>query len=90
MVKERARRRHKWGVYLAIVFGTLNARLLADGTVETWLTPDGHSRLRPLLAKSLDTAEQDFIRTYCLTPAQAAAFRAQIEREGSASIAAAV
>jgi hypothetical protein len=75
---------------MAIVLGMLNARLLTNGTVETWFTVEGSTQLRPLLAKNLDTAEQDFIRAYGLTPAQAAAFRAQIEHDGSASVPAAL
>ena len=78
----------------AIVFGALNAHLRANGTVETSLTVRELSgqrvALRPLLAKSLDTAEQDFVRTYDLTPTEAAAFRARIERDGSASVPAAI
>jgi hypothetical protein len=71
---------------MAIAPGALNARLLPNGNVETYFTPKEGAVMRPLLAKSLDTAEQDFIRTYGLTPAEAAAFRARIEREGCASI----
>ncbi len=78
----------------AIVLGALNARLEANGTVETSLTVMEISgkkvALRPMLAKNLDTAEEDFIRTYGLTPAAAAAFRARIERDGSASVPAAI
>ena len=75
---------------MSIVLGTLNARMLTNGTVETWFTPKESTQLRPLLAKNLDTAEQDFIRTYGLTPAEAAAFRAELERAGSASVPAAL
>jgi len=78
----------------ATVLGALNARLEANGTVETSLTVREISgkkvALRPILAKNLDMAEQDFIHTYGLTPAEAAAFRARIERDGSASIPAAI
>jgi hypothetical protein len=78
----------------AIVFGALNAHSRANGTVETSLTVRELSgqrvALRPLLAKNLDTAERDFVRTYNLTPAEAAAFRARIERDGSASVPAAI
>jgi hypothetical protein len=78
----------------AIVLGALNAKLRGNGTVETSLTVTESSGnivpLRPMLAKNLDTAEQDFIRTYGLTPVEAAAFRAQIERDGSASVPAAI
>jgi hypothetical protein len=78
----------------AIVLGALNARLRANGTVETSLTVREISgkrvALRPLLAKNLDTAEEDFVRAYDLTPAEAAAFRARIERDGSASVPAAI
>jgi hypothetical protein len=78
----------------AIVFGVLNARLRANGTVETSLTVRDLSGqrigLRPLLAKNLDTAEQDFVGTYDLTPSEPAAFRARIERDGSASVPAAI
>jgi hypothetical protein len=70
----------------AIVSGALNARRLANGTVETSFTVGEEIVLRPLLAKNLDTAEQDFISTYALSPAEAAAFRARIERDGSASV----
>ena len=38
-----------------------------------------------MLAKNMDSAEADFIRTYGMNPMEAAAFRARIEREGSAS-----
>jgi hypothetical protein len=78
----------------AIVLGALNAELRANGTVKTCLTVRELSgkrvALRPLLAKNLATAEQDFIITYGLTPARAAAFRAQIERDGCASVPAAI
>lgn len=78
----------------AIVLGALNARRLANGAVETSLTvrelTGKRVALRPLLAKNLDIAEQDFIHTYGLTPAEAAAFRARIERDGSASVPAAI
>ncbi len=77
-----------------IILGALNARRLANGAVETSLTVREISgkrvALRPMLAKNLNTAEQDFIGTYGLTPAEAAAFRAQIEHEGSASVPAAI
>lgn len=77
-----------------IVLGALNARLKVNGKVKTSLTVREISgkkvALRPLLAKNLDTAEQDFIRTYGLTPAEAATFRIQIERDGSASVPAAI
>jgi hypothetical protein len=39
-----------------------------------------------MLAKNLDTFEQDFVHTYGLTPPEAAAFWARIERDGSASV----
>jgi hypothetical protein len=68
----------------------LNGRLLPNGNVETRFTPKGGAAMRPMLAKNLDTAEQDFIRTYGLTPAEAAAFRARIEREGGTSVPAAL
>jgi hypothetical protein len=78
----------------ATVLGALNARQLANGRVETSLTvrelTGKRVALRPLLAKNLDTAEQDFLRTYGLTPEEAAAFRARIERDGSASVPAAI
>jgi hypothetical protein len=78
----------------AIVFGVLNARLRTNGTVETALTVRELSgqriALRPLLAKNLDTAEHDFVDTYNLTPTEAAAFRVRIERDGSASVPAAI
>jgi hypothetical protein len=77
-----------------MVSGALNGKLRANGTVETSLTVRELSgkrvALRPLLAKNLATAEQDFITSYGLTPAQAAAFRARIERDGKASIPAAI
>lgn len=74
----------------AIVIGSLNARLLPNGTVETSFTPQNGVVLRPMLAKNLDTAEHDFIHAYCLSPAEAAAFRARIERDSSASVPAAL
>jgi hypothetical protein len=74
----------------AIVLGALNAELRANGTVETSFTVGEAVVLRPLLAKNLDTAEQDFIHTYGLTPGEAATFRARIERNGSASVPAAI
>lgn len=78
----------------AIVLGALNAELRANGTVEESFSVRELSgkkvALRPVLAKNLDTAEQDFIRTYSLTPAEAAAFRARIEHDGSASVPAAI
>jgi hypothetical protein len=77
-----------------MVLGALNAKLRANGTVKTSLTVRELSGkrvvLRPLLAKNLATAEQGFITTYGLTPAQAAAFRARIERDGCASVHAAI
>ena len=66
--------------------GALNAKLLANGMVETSFTVGEAVVMCPLLAKNLDLAEQDFIRNYDLTPAEAAAFRARIERDGSASV----
>jgi len=58
-----------------LVLGALNAKLRANGTVKTSLTVRELSgkriALRPLLAKNLATAEQDFITTYGLTPTQA-------------------
>ena len=77
-----------------IVLGALNAELRANGTVKESLSVRELSgkivALRPVLAKNLDTAKQDFIRIYGLTPAEAAAFRARIERDGSASVPAAI
>lgn len=77
-----------------LVLGALNAKLRANGTVKTSLTVRELSgkriALRPLLAKNLATAEQDFITTYGLTPTQAAALRARIERDGCASVPAAI
>jgi hypothetical protein len=68
----------------------LNAKVLANGKlkgmVETSFTVGKMVVMCPKLAKNLDIAEQDFIRTYDLTPAEAAAFRARIERDGSASV----
>jgi len=75
---------------MALVDGSLNAALPPHGNVKTWFAPEPGVELRPLLAKNLDTAEQDFINTYGLTPTEAAAFRGRIEREGTASILAAV
>ena len=75
---------------MAIVLGMLNARLLTNGTVETWFTVEGSTQLRPLLARNLDTAEQDFISIYGLTPVETAAFRAKLEHDGSASVPAAL
>ena len=66
--------------------GALNAKLLANGMVETSFTVGETVVLCPLIAKNLDIAEQDFIRSYDLTPAEAAAFRARIERDGSAGV----
>jgi hypothetical protein len=74
----------------ATVIGSLNAQLLPNGTVRTCLTVGDGAELRPMLAKNLDTAECDFTRSYGLSPAEAAAFRERIEREGSASIPAAL
>jgi hypothetical protein len=68
----------------------LNAKLLANGKlkgmVETSFTVGEAVVMCAKLAKNLDIAEQDFIRTFDLTPAEAAAFRARIERDGSASV----
>jgi hypothetical protein len=68
----------------------LNAKLIANGKakgmVETSFTVGKTVVMCPKLAKNLDIAEQDFIRTYDLTPAEAAAFRARLERDGSASV----
>jgi hypothetical protein len=68
----------------------LNAKLIANGKtkgmVETSFTVGKMVVMCAKLAKNLDIAEQDFIRTYDLTPAEAAAFRARIERDGSASV----
>jgi hypothetical protein len=58
----------------------------AKGMVETSFTVGEAVVTCPLIAKNLDIAEQDFIRSYDLTPAEAAAFRARIERDGSASV----
>jgi hypothetical protein len=70
--------------------GELNAKLIANGKakgmVETSFKVGEMVVLCPLIAKNLDLAEQDFIRNYDLTPAEAAAFRARIERDGSASV----
>lgn len=75
---------------MTIALGMLNARLLTNGTVETWFTINESPQLRPLLAKNLDSAVQDFINTYGLTPAEAAACRVKLERYGCASVPAAV
>ena len=75
---------------MAIVAGTLNARLLRNGTVELCFTPRNGAVLRPMLAKNLNTAEWDFVHTHGLAPAEAAAFRARIERDVSASVPAAL
>jgi|HubBroStandDraft_5_1064220.scaffolds.fasta_scaffold1288853_1 hypothetical protein len=75
---------------LAFVAGFLNASLHSNGTVKTWFSPETDVELRPLLAKNLDTAEYDFVRTYGLTSTEATAFRRRIERDGCASTAVAV
>lgn len=75
---------------MAFVLGALNAWLLPNGTIRTCFAPETGVELRPMLAKNLCTAEQDFVRTYGLTPAEAAAFRERIEREGYASVPAAL
>jgi len=74
---------------MVFVLGALNAWLLPNGTVRTCFTPETGVELRPMLAKNLGTAEQDFVRTYGLTPTEATAFRERIEREGCASLPAA-
>ncbi len=71
---------------MAFVLGTLNAWLLPNGTVRTCFAPETGVELRPMLAKNLGRAEQDFIRPYRLSPAEATAFRERIEREGCASL----
>jgi hypothetical protein len=71
---------------MAIVDGWLNASLLQDGTIKVCFSTEPGDELCPKREKNLDTAEQDFITTYKLTPAKAAEFRALIKREGSASI----
>lgn len=38
------------------------------------------------MAVDPDTAEIDFVRTYGLTPAEAASFRVRIEREEAVSV----
>jgi len=71
---------------MAIVAGALNARLLPNGTVETSFTPKEGVVLRPMLAKNLDTAEQDFVNHYHLKPIDTSAFCARIRRDGTASV----
>jgi len=74
----------------ATAMGSLNAELLPNGTVKTCFTVGTEVRLRPMLAKNLDTAEYDFVHSYGMSPSQAGAFRKRIEREGSASTPAAL
>lgn len=74
---------------MAITFGYLSAELRSNGNVYTCFTPKAAAEMRPLLCKNIDTAEVDFVRSYGLTPPQAVAFRAEIERDGSARILAA-
>ena len=71
---------------MSVTQGFLHAALAANGTVRTWFATESAKELRPLLTKNMDTAEEDFIRSYGLTPYEAAAFRELIERHGSASV----
>jgi hypothetical protein len=75
---------------MVLVFGTLKASLLPNGNVKTALFTDKGDEIRPLLAKNMDTAEQDFVRHYGMSPAEAAAFRVRIECDGSATVSAAL
>jgi hypothetical protein len=49
---------------MAIILGSLNAHLLDDGKVEVCCTSQSSILLRAMLAKNLDTAEWDFVRSY--------------------------
>jgi hypothetical protein len=72
-------------IKMSITSGLLHARLTANDSVETWIESADGSVLRPILTKNIDTAEVDFVRFYGLAPEDAAAFRARLERDGSAN-----
>ena len=69
----------------------ISGRLLSDliGTdVRTVFVPDcGSGRTSPILAKSIDSAEADFVNQFGLTLQGAAAHRATLEQTGSADTA---
>lgn len=71
---------------MTVVLRKLCAELVGKNHVRVWIDHQDGTELRQLLERNLDTAEQEFIRTYGLTPSEAAIFRARIERDGSACV----
>jgi len=66
--------------------GQINVGLLADGSVSTaFFASNAGGNSRPLTAKNLDIAEQDWVTTFGLTPKAAAALRAELEQKKTAS-----
>ena len=64
--------------------GRLIMNLLPNGTVTTAFVPNmGGENMRPIVARNLDGAEDDLVKTFGQTPARAAWIRADLEREGT-------
>jgi hypothetical protein len=72
---------------MAEITGRLLATLHTNGTVQMTFAPNmGGGNMSPLLAKNLDCAEEDFVRTFGLTLAKAAALRAELEQRKTADV----
>ena len=63
------------------ITGTLLADLHPNGTVRmVFIAHTGSGNECPITAKSLDSAETDFVRTCGLTPERAAELRIELDR----------
>src|SRR5712692_2662910 len=70
------------------ITGRLLAELHPNGTVRlVFIAHTGDGNEVPMTAKSLDTAEIDFVNTCGLTPERAAALRAELHRNKFTSVA---
>jgi hypothetical protein len=69
------------------ITGKLLADLHPNGTVRmAFIAHTGGGKEAPLIVKSLDTAEMDFVRVCGLTPERAAALRAELDRNKTVSV----
>jgi hypothetical protein len=74
-------------IKMAKISGRLNMELRQDGSVTITFVPNmGGGNMSPLIAKNIDVAEDDFIRTFGQTPARAAAIRNDLGQERAVNV----